>query len=163
MSALAAWALIRRQAYWLTVVLAAAVPAQAMWIVDFVLELFGRGMGRTAFLMECGPVILAASVVTHLLLIPAALAGVLKLGYHRKAWQGVLLSGALISLGTLLLTPVWKNVNCAFYPCDTSDPGSGYGVYFLLNFWLMWSAIGVISFFMGRMIFHKRLVPAEGL
>jgi hypothetical protein len=157
-SAVLSLALICRSALLVTMCLVAAVPAQSMWILDFILQSSGHGMGRTAQLMACGPVILTASVLTHTLLIPAALIGVRRLGFHSRALAPVLVYGGWISFLTFNFTPVEKNVNCAFYPCDAADPGQGYGGYFVMHFLLAWTGIAVVSFIIGRYVFRRRLV-----
>ena len=154
-SAILSIGLFRRSSLLVTMCLVAAVPAQSMWILDFILQLFGHGMGRTAALMQCGPLIFAASVLTHALLIPAAFVGVLRLGFHSAAVSVVVLYGFLISFLTFNFTPVYKNVNCAFYPCDLPDPGQGYGSYFVFHFMLPWLMISLASFFIGAFLFQQ--------
>jgi|GEM_PF-1215122 len=161
-SAVLSYGLIRRSPLLVTMCLVAAVPAQSMWILDFILQLSGHGMGRTAELIGYGPLILSASVLTHSLLIPVSLIGVLCLGFHTAALSAVLIYASLISFSTFNFTPVHKNVNCAFYPCDAIDPGQGYGSYFVFHFMVFWVFIAVISFFTGKFIFRNRLFSGAG-
>ncbi|NTV30053.1 MAG: hypothetical protein HGA80_08250, partial [Candidatus Omnitrophica bacterium] len=82
-SLLAALAFFRRNALLLTICLVLAVPAQLPWVWDFLLSLFGLGMGRTEELLRCGPFIFWGSIVVHSAVVPLAAWGVFRLGFDR--------------------------------------------------------------------------------
>jgi hypothetical protein len=157
-SAILAFALFRRSALLLTTCLVVAAPAQSMWVLDFILQAFGHGMGRTAFLFAAGPLIFGASVLTHVLLIPVSFWGVWRLGFHPRALLPSLVYAAGILSASFFFTPPENNVNCVFYPCDMLDPGTGYGLYFVWRSLFQWLIVAVISYFTLWIVFHNRIV-----
>lgn len=154
---LLAYALFRRSALFLSVCLVLSVPAQSLWALDFIFEFFGRGMGRTAMLEPCGPLIYWGSAVIHTFVIPVSFWGVARLGFERRSLVWAFVCGAILMVGTFLLTPSFKNVNCVFFPCDADDPGGGYLRYFLTRVLLVWALVVPLSYLFFRFVFRNNL------
>mgnify|MGYP001587131924 CR=1 FL=1 len=132
-----------------------AVPAQFLWIVDFFMEVFGSGLGRTTVLWSYGPLVFWASVNLHLILIPFSFYGVWKLGFFKKALKSILIYIFLLLAFSFIFTLPNENINCVFYSCDGEDPGAGYLEYFILHSLFFWSVIAIISFYSFKLIFQK--------
>ncbi len=155
-TALLACALFRKNALMMTVCLVLAVPAQSVWVGDFVLQLLGLGMGRTALLVPCGPLIFWGSLVIHTFVIPVSFWGVVRLGFHRGALGWAILYGGALLMASYLWTPPYKNVNCVFFSCDRDDPQGGYWAHFWFETMLRWAVIVPASYAVGRLLFWKR-------
>ena len=144
-----------------TLTLVMAIPAQFLWIVDFFLEAFGVGMGRTAELWNYGQTVFWFSVNLHAILIPISLYAVWKLGFEKRILKPVLLYTYFLLTITYLTSQPVTNRNCVFYDCDQSDPGGGYLSYFIFKLLLFWELIFVLSFFVQKKFFsfveEKRL------
>ncbi len=153
-TSLLAYALFRKNALIMTVCLVMALPAQSMWVIDFVLEMFGMGMGRTAMLEPCGPLIFWGSAVIHTFMIPVSYWGVRQLGFSRAALGWALFYGISLLVLSFVLTPEFKNVNCVFFHCDRDDPGGGYLRYFLTRSLFLWVMIVIGSYFVLRWLFR---------
>ena len=107
-----------------------AIPAQFMWIIDFIMEIFGTGFGRTEFLFNYGLDVFLGSLNIHIILIPTALYLVYKRGFHPKCYWYVQLVSIILLGGAFLFSPPVENVNCVFYDCDASfDVFYGKEVY----------------------------------
>ncbi|MBF0594666.1 MAG: hypothetical protein HQL22_06835 [Candidatus Omnitrophica bacterium] len=158
---LLAYSLFRKNALMMTICLVLAVPAQSVWVYDFILQLMGKGMGRTAMLVPCGPFIFWGSVVIHTFLIPVSLWGVWRLGFHRKALLWAMGYGAALLMASYYWTPAAKNVNCVFYHCDVDDPGGGYWAHFWFQTMAHWAVIVPVSFGIFRVLFMKRLYEEQ--
>ena len=136
-----------------TLTLVMAVPAQFLWIVDFFLEAFGNGMGRTAELWSYGQTVFWFSINLHAILIPISLYAVWKLGFEKRILKPVLLYAYFLLTITYLTAAHVTNRNCVFYGCDQSDPGEGYLSYFIFRLLLLWELIFVLSFFVQKKFF----------
>ncbi len=141
-------------------VLIAAIPAQFMWIVDFLLNfIFGYSFGRTLWLRESTYTIFLISTYLHLFVIPSSLYGTYCLGYSKKAYKYAIIIFIILLLPiTYFFTPFEENINCVFYPCDLIyeinykelSSSTYFGTfYYLLNQIIYW--IG-ISFFMDKLL-----------
>jgi len=102
-------------------ILAATIPVQSFWIIDFVLELFGHGYGRTAYMFE-GMLqwnMLVFPVLLHASIIPLAALAVYLYGYNKRS---IIFSlgflGIILMTTTYIFTAPINNINCVFYPCD---------------------------------------------
>jgi purine-cytosine permease-like protein len=124
-----------------------------LWIVDFFLELYGDGMGRTAQQWSYGDVVFWFSVNLHAILIPISFYAVWKLGFDKKVLSYVLSYAFLLLVVTYLTTEPVENRNCVFYGCDFVDPGGGYLKYFVLEFLIPWQLIFIASFFVQKKFF----------
>jgi len=129
-----------------TLTLVMAVPAQFLWIIDFFLEAFGVGLGRTEELWEYGQVVFWLSVNLHAILIPISFYAVWKLGFEKKILKYVLLYALLLLVATYLTADPSYNRNCVYYGCDEKDPGGGYLHYFIFEFLIPWELIFIVSF-----------------
>lgn len=154
---MAAFAFFRKDALWMTVCLVQTVPAQLPWVFDFVLYLFGGGMGRTGNLSRFGPLIFWGSAIVHTAVVPLAVWGVWRLGFHRKAIYPAFISGAALMVASFLFTPEHKNVNCVFYSCDGDDYGLGPLGYFLTICLMRWAVIIPVSFLLLQILFWNIL------
>lgn len=134
----------------ITLTIVTTIPAQFMWIVDFFLEAFGEGAGRTAELYSFGPVVFWLSVNLHAILIPISAYATWKLGFDKKALPYILLYMFFLLNSTFLFTPVAENRNCVFYGCDDKDPGGNYTRYFFINSLIFWLAAMSISFYIQK-------------
>ena len=102
-------------------VLAAAVPAQFFWIVDFLIELFGQGMGRTTHLFELDIALFGLSVALHAMLIPVSLWASFKFGFYKRSIFITIVIFIFFLLGfTYFISDDMNNLNCMKYPCDLS-------------------------------------------
>lgn len=119
-SLIAGIGLIIKRTELITPIFISAIPAQFFWILDFFLNIFGIGFGRTQWLfVETNLIIFSISVILHLILIPFSLYGVYKLGFAKKCflYGGFIFPIFLIQLTFFLSDPL-ENRNCVFYPCD---------------------------------------------
>lgn len=149
--------LILKNRMLITLTLVSAVPAQSIWIIDFFLEAFGHGMGRTAQLWSYGHLVFWLSVNLHAILIPVSLYGVWKLGFNTKALKLTLIYISLLLIASFLFTSPIENRNCVFYDCDEQDPKGGYLGFFLIHSLFFWNLIVAASFYIMRFLFHKKL------
>ncbi len=120
MSYVLAFALWFKNRFLISTVFLSAVPTQFLWIVDFFLQIFGFGLGRTEWLFTDFDTILTpvVSTIMHAILIPSALYGIYKLGFHKKSIIGIYITTVSILLVSYLFTDPTLNRNCAFFPCD---------------------------------------------
>ena len=144
--------LIFRNKIMVTLAFTMAVPAQFRWILDFLLEQIGMGAGRTAELAGYGSTVFWLSVNLHTIVIPISFFGVWKLGFSKKALIPILVYGFVLLTATFLLTVPEENINCVFYACDASNPGSGYLKYFLIKNLLFWEITFALSFLISKKI-----------
>jgi len=104
-----------------TSVLATTIPTQFFWIFDFILEIFGLGLGRTSFMFE-GMVqwnMFVFPILLHTLIIPLALIAVYLYGFSsRSIVMSLLFFGLLLLTFTYISTNPADNINCVFFPCD---------------------------------------------
>lgn len=109
-----------RRAGLITAVFVTAIPVQFFWIVDFFLNSFGLGMGRTAWLFNDSLFFLTPiiSIILHGILIPLSLWGVFKYGFDKRAYYWVIAAVFILLLATFFFTSPEFNRNCVFYPCD---------------------------------------------
>ena len=156
-AAVVAIAFFRRSALLMTVCLILSVPTQLPWVWDFVMYLFGHGMGRTEDLAKCGLDMFWGSAVFHMSVIPLSLWGVWRLGFHPKALFPAFFGGAGLLTVSFLLTPPASNVNCVFFSCDTHFLPGGYFEHFIFRSIPMWAVIVPASYFCFRYLFRNRL------
>jgi len=147
--------LILRNKVMVTLAFTMAIPAQFPWILDFFLEVFGIGAGRTANLFTFGPVVFWLSINLHTIVIPISFYGVWKLGFGRKALMPILIYGFVLLVTTFLVTKPTENRNCVFYACDALDPGDGYLEHFIVRNLLFWEVMFASSFLFFRKLFEK--------
>ncbi len=124
-SIILALSLLFKNAYWTNVILITSIPAQLPWIVDFILQFFGLGFGRTGWIFDLeGALKIAAyfSVFMHSILIPIAAYATYKLGFRKGAIWGALFLIMVLSLASFLFTEPAANINCVFYSCDLLLP-----------------------------------------
>jgi hypothetical protein len=135
-------------------VLVSVIPAQFLWILDFFIESFGDGLGRTAALYSYGLPVFVGSVNLHAILIPASLFLTYKYGFDKRSfWYGFFFIAGLLSFAFFFTEP-YLNVNCVFFSCDGAysvlDQSHNFTLHFLktLLFWLfMYSVAFVIHCF----------------
>lgn len=140
-----------------TVSLVTAVPAQFLWIIDFFLQFFNRGFGRTEELFSYGSWVFWFSTNLHASLIPISLFAVWQLGFDRLAIKSVLFYMGSLTTITFVFTDYASNINCVFFSCDQKfqlNDFAGYAKYFVFNILLCWQIISAISFFVFRFIFQ---------
>ncbi len=116
------YAIYTKNNFLATSVLVTAIPAQFYWIVDFILEIFGYGAGRTALLFEnVNGIRIILPVLLHTLLIPTAFFTVKLYGFNKRS---IIFSIGFFSITLLVATYMIfspsVNINCVFYPCDLS-------------------------------------------
>jgi hypothetical protein len=101
-------------------VLITAIIAQSIWIFDFILELFGLGLGRTAQLFtQSSALTFLISVSLHEILIPIAFFVTYAWGFEKKSLvYAQLIFICLLLPITYVVTQPLANVNCMFFPCD---------------------------------------------
>ena len=147
-------------------VLITSVPAQFLWIVDFITALLGfHGLGRTAELFQYPFYIIIISVILHFLLIPTAIYATWFYGFRKN----ILLISTIFVL-YLMIAPYFlsysdDNINCTFYPCDETitsidisyhPPLFSYGSFsYLVLVTIEWLILLVLSYIIFRFIFHK--------
>lgn len=147
--------LILRNKTMVTLAFVMAVPAQFPWILDFFLEAFGAGAGRTANLFTFGLPVFWLSVNLHAIVIPVSFYGIWKIGFGKKALIPVIIYGFVLLVTTFLFTEPAENRNCAFYDCDVFDPGHGYLKYFIFKSLLFWEVMFAVSFLFFKKLFEK--------
>lgn len=149
-----------------TIVLVTAIPAQSIWIVDFILNIFNLGgFGRTTWLFELPLAVTAFSVILHFLVIPLALYAVAVHGFKKNVFVGTLITMTVILAGSYFFTSFEDNINCVFYSCDlafenlegmpVSFPEIGSMTYFVFLFirWVFW----VLISYSGLLLLFQRV------
>ena len=153
--------------------LIAAVPAQILWITDFLLSvLLDTGLGRTEGLFTSSEnlFVFIVSVLLHSILIPILVYATYKIGrsLRRGAFFALFVYGYLLILISYFFTPVHENINCVFFPCDLGisdayegiESGAYNSIYYLLKVFSVWStALGVVlaSLYLFKMFAGKRV------
>lgn len=100
-------------------VLVSALFPQALWILDFIFQLMGFGLGRTAHMFAGGISLhFIISSLLHALCIPIAFYGIYSLGYDKNSIYWAILGGAFLLACSYSFTSPQNNVNCIFFPCD---------------------------------------------
>lgn len=158
---LLAYSLFARNALTMTICLIMAVPAQSLWVLDFILQLSGHGMGRSQMLLRAGPLIFWGSAVIHTFVIPVSFWGVRRLGFHPRALGWAMLYGGTLLLVSYYGTPAYKNVNCVFYSCDMEDPGGGYWAHFWYQTIFQCGIILMVSYSAFLLLFMKSQIGAK--
>ena len=117
---LLAYGLFRKSAAVVTAVCVMSVPTQFFWILDWLLQLFGGGFGRTAWLFDGSNFFLTAplSVLLHALIIPVAAWAMWRLGFSWHAHRYMFPVLLVLLPATYLFTDMRANRNCMFFPCD---------------------------------------------
>lgn len=107
-------------------VLVSAIFPQALWIVDFILQVIGYGFGRTAHMFAGGITFhFIISSLLHASCIPIAIYGTYKLGYDKNSVYYAVLAGGILLVCSYAFTSPQNNVNCVFFPCDLSYSSDG--------------------------------------
>ncbi len=139
--------------------LIAALPAQALWIIDFFYQLVGvEGLGRTGALFESDQnfFVFGVSVVLHTTLIPILFYAVYKLGFvlYRGIVFALVIYGHLLLVLSYLFTPTSLNINCVLFPCDVSFSevqdqiylGEYASIQYLSRVFLFWTLSAIVFF-----------------
>jgi hypothetical protein len=96
-----------------------AVPAQFLWIADYFLTIFGKGIGRVGWLFYENTSIFILSTILHGSLIPISFYACYKLGYSKRAYiYGLILFALILLPVTFYATSYEENRNCVFFDCD---------------------------------------------
>lgn len=167
-----AYGFLTRTVGTMSAVLVMSIPTQFLWNVDFILTIFGHGLGRTAWMFTDSNLLVtkAISVLIHAVTIPAALYGIWKFGFDRRAIWWMLPIGYILLPATYFLTSPYENRNCVFYPCDMNYVDNyaqivsggymttGY-MAFLLAYWtLVCLAYYFIAAFIARWMKGRRML-----
>jgi len=149
--------IIFRKNYLISGVLITAIPAQFLWILDFVMKIVGfDGFGRTAWMFALPTLTILPSVIIHLVLIPISIYATFLYGFNKR--------GYLVGLGILLFAMIMPfffsaqddNINCVFYSCDLDFEHSAtyhylsipsYSIQYILFIALRWVFFGTIVYF----------------
>ncbi len=104
----------------MTAVFVVSIPVQFFWIVDFFLNFFGMGMGRTEWLFDDSLFFLTPiiSIILHGILIPLSLWGIFRYSFDKRAYYWIMAVAFILLPATFLFTDPEYNRNCMFYPCD---------------------------------------------
>lgn len=119
------WALINgvaflmRSSFIFSYVVVLGVVPELFWIVDFLFMLAGQPLfGITNYWFAPDyPMSMAMLSLQHILNPFAALYGLLRFGFHKKAWLGSVIHGLAIWLIGLVLVNPSYNINCAWSNC----------------------------------------------
>lgn len=139
-----------------------AIPAQLIWIFDFILKVLGfSGFGRTELLFSLPFTTILTSIIIHIILIPIAIYSVIIYGFDRKGlWVSLIFSTVLLLI-SFFVSPYDSNINCVFYPCDIRFEDSlSSSFYFTKEYLLLeilkWGAI-FVGFYFILLAFFKKL------
>lgn len=159
------YGLLVRKTPLINAILAIAIPTQFFWIGDFILELFGKGMGRTDWLFETSTLSLTVvlSVLLHGFTIPVSLWATLKLGFSEKAYAWMQPFCFIMLPVSYYFTNPIGNRNCVFYPCDLSYGrdyftiihGNYMTLHYFINIMFMWIGICTLSFLILSFLFYQ--------
>ena len=132
--------------------LVASIPAQLLWFIDFFLELFFVGFGRTSFIMNEPFWVIVVTTNLHLIVIPIAIYAVYKMGFAKDILIHIIVMTVLLLTSTFLFTDLNTNRNCVFYPCDETELWGGddkrnYLEYFLVNSLAFWVLVLVLNYY----------------
>ena len=123
------------------------------WVVDFLSHLlFGVGVFGNAteymfrdfgfnslnFYLE----------LNHVLVIPAAVYGALKIGIHKKSYFVSGAQAALFSILAFYLAPASKNINCVYHLCSFKEDIFGINNSFYLVVWI--SFLFIMGYLLNR-------------
>jgi hypothetical protein len=142
----------------MSVIMIFAIPAQGLWIIDFFLEFFGFGFGRTAHLFLFGSDIFLTSLNLHIGLIPISIFMIWRHGFHRHCFGIAFISGLLLLIFSFIFTHPLGNINCVFYSCDVLmdaiEPKSEYLIYFI-QYVGAWFILLIIFYWINMLIWSK--------
>lgn len=145
--------------------LALSLTAQGLWILDFFLEAFGNGLGRTSLLVSESALYFTVllSLLMHSLIIPMSIWGTFKLGFTYRAREWMIAILLILLPATYLFTDPFGNRNCVFYPCDLTYPQALLsGKYLTLSYFVQteffWIIADVISFYVLYVLFWKKRI-----
>lgn len=118
------WALMNaigflaRSRFVLSYIVVLGIVPELIWVADFLSMLAGQPfMGITNYWFEADyPVYLKITALQHLLNPFASIYGVVRFGFHKKAWLGAAVHGAALFIASLFLEK-GQNVNCAWKSC----------------------------------------------
>lgn len=111
-------ALLYRSKEYLSIILTMSIPVQFFWVVDFFLELFGHGLGRSELFFQSPLLDIILDIFIHGALIPICFIAILYLGYSKKKIIEGLIYILFLTFITVLLTSPIQNINCTFGSCD---------------------------------------------
>jgi hypothetical protein len=163
-AALLSFGILFKKTPLISVVLVGSIPAQGLWILDFILTTLGfHALGRTAELFQYSPFIIALSIALHFLLIPISIYATYVYGFSKKIITISLLFILYLFIPPYFLSDPADNINCVFYPCDsTIDTASlmhpiigymswQYAVYVMLK----WILMLIIAYYIFNLLFQK--------
>ncbi len=162
-SLIASFSLIFRNRLLLSSIFIASIPAQFLWIMDFFLQIFGFGLGRTEWILHSDFLIFLISTLLHGLLIPFIFYFLYKKGFDKRSlFLSIFLFAILLLASTYIFTDINENKNCVFYPCDMKysdtiyliNPEFGTLTY-LFNEMFYWSTLISIFYFFSYFYFKK--------
>jgi hypothetical protein len=153
-----------------SIVLITTIPAQSLWIADFLLNIFGLdSFGRTEWLFELPLVVVAFSIILHFMIIPLAIYAVAVYGFKKKSFFIGVASFVILVLISFFITPFEENINCVFYSCDLDfDSLEGiptplvfgwnlsFGSFQYLGFVLLrWFGWFIVSYYVWLLLFQR--------
>jgi hypothetical protein len=156
--------ILLRKTVLVSTVLVTSIPAQFLWIVDFLLISLGfHGLGRTAELFQYAWPIILISIILHILIIPTAVYATWFYGFKKKSILISILFILYLFIAPYFLSTPDDNINCVFYPCDqTLDTiGSSHFpiLYVTWQYMIFVTIRGIVTFliayFIFLFLFHK--------
>ncbi len=151
--------------YLTTIVLTTIIPAQFLWILDFIITFLGLGsLGRTLWLFQYPLFVVLPSIILHLFLIPISIYTSYILGFKKKNFFKGLFFFLILLLVSFYISPMEDNINCVFYPCDMSYEDMVYSqgldfvpgsVDYLKKITLSWVGVYTLSYYFFLILFAK--------
>ena len=138
----------------LTAVLIGALVVQLPWLLDFLIKLlFGHYIfGVSSYMFDYGfNSIRFYAELNHLLMIPLALYGVYKLGFHKNGWIVGTIVAIIINAGAYLFSSYKDNINCVFYNCLNQKITLQAHPFPYMILWTM--LISILMFALNRIIY----------
>ncbi|MBW3020208.1 hypothetical protein KY334_02850 [Candidatus Woesearchaeota archaeon] len=149
----------------INIVLIASFVAQSRWILDFILQFLGMGMGRNEWIVYGDTFLIILSIIMHSVLIPICFYGTYKLGFDKKSLKySILLFSVVLLIISFLVTESNQNINCISYPCDLNynedfDIIENSGFYFTYKYLIynvvFWSFFIYLSYLLMNYLFMK--------
>lgn len=124
------WALINgvafltRNRFVFSYIVALGIIPEILWVIDFALMSNGIPfLGITNYWFDSAyPLTLKIIALQHLLNPFASIYGIMRFGFHKKAWIGSILHGFSIFIVSLVFFGTKDNVNCVWKNCLPSIP-----------------------------------------
>jgi len=149
----------------INIVLIASFVAQSRWILDFILQFLGMGMGRNEWIVYGDTFLIILSIIMHSVVIPICFYGTYKLGFDKKSLKySILLFSVVLLIISFLVTESNQNINCISYPCDLNynedfDIIENSGFYFTYKYLIynvvFWSFFIYLSYLLMNYLFMK--------